>query len=94
MWNLRSPQWPNTLNVTKNISCPSLFVVTSKGVSWSAIPNNLGIGFACIGNGFHKAGVVVDSPQAIVTLKRIVDSFAFYDVSLSIEGIDEIHSNV
>jgi len=41
---------------------------------------------ADIVNGFHKAGVVVDSPQATVILKRIVDSFTLYDVSLSTGG--------
>ena len=45
---------------------------------------------ADIVNGFHKAGVVVDSPQATVILKRIVDSFTLYDVSLSTGGVGDI----
>ena len=60
--------------------------MTSKGVTKVPIPNSLGVGFAYIGNGLHKADDVVDSPQAIVTLKRIVDNFTFYDVSLSTGG--------
>ena len=44
-------------------------------------------GFAYIGNGFHKAGGVVDSPQAIVARNYILGSFTLYDVSLSTGGI-------
>ena len=41
---------------------------------------------AAIVNGFHKAGVVVDSPQAIVARNYISGSFTLYDVSLSTGG--------
>ena len=68
--------------------------MNGKGVNGSADPNNLGVGFACMRNGFHKAGEVVDSPQVIVARNCIVGSFTLYDVSLSTEGIDKIHSDV
>ena len=61
-------------------------MVNGKGVNGSADPNNLGVGFACMRNGFHKAGEVVDSSQVIVARNYIADSFTLYDVSLSTEG--------
>jgi hypothetical protein len=37
-------------------------------------------------NGFHKAGEVVDSPQAIVARNHTSGNFTLYDVSLSTGG--------
>ena len=42
---------------------------------------------ADIVNGFHKAGEIVDSPQALVVRSYISGSFTLYDVSLSTGGI-------